>query len=214
MEYEMIKHPLKIIIAYFLLGVFFSAAQGQQNSNNPNVTDRTLILAKVNDFFNNNPTMIADFLQITSDGRRAEGQLLVQKPGRMHFEYNPPEKIQIIADGTSVAVRDKKLATQDVYFISQTPLKFLLSRHIDLAKDLRVLEVIASKDSISILVEDKATFGGTSRIKLIFDPQSYELKQWTIIDPQGYETLVSLFNLDLKTKPDPSQFKINYEKFD
>jgi|CryBogDrversion2_9_1035297.scaffolds.fasta_scaffold05161_2 outer membrane lipoprotein-sorting protein len=186
----------------------------QQSQQIPSVTDRTLIISKINDFFNSNPTMIADFLQITSDGRRSEGQLLVQKPGRMHFEYNPPEKIQIIADGTSVAIRDKKLLTQDVYFIGQTPLKFLLSNHIDLSKDLRVLEVLSNKTSISVLVEDKATFGGTSRINLIFDPSTYQLKQWTIIDPQGYQTLVTLFNLDLKTKPDPSEFKINYEKFD
>jgi outer membrane lipoprotein-sorting protein len=186
----------------------------QQSQQIPSVTDRTLIISKINDFFNSNPTMIADFLQITSDGRRSEGQLLVQKPGRMHFEYNPPEKIQIIADGTSVAIRDKKLLIQDVYFIGQTPLKFLLSNHIDLSKDLRVLEVLSNKTSISVLVEDKATFGGTSRINLIFDPSTYQLKQWTIIDPQGYQTLVTLFNLDLKTKPDPSEFKINYEKFD
>jgi len=186
----------------------------QQSQQIPSVTDQTLIISKINDFFNSNPTMIADFLQITSDGRRSEGQLLVQKPGRMHFEYNPPEKIQIIADGTSVAIRDKKLLTQDVYFIGQTPLKFLLSNHIDLSKDLRVLEVLSNKTSISVLVEDKATFGGTSRINLIFDPSTYQLKQWTIIDPQGYQTLVTLFNLDLKTKPDPSEFKINYEKFD
>ena len=186
----------------------------QQSQQIPSVTDRTLTISKINDFFNSNPTMIADFLQITSDGRRSEGQLLVQKPGRMHFEYNPPEKIQIIADGTSVAIRDKKLLTQDVYFIGQTPLKFLLSNHIDLSKDLRVLEVLSNKTSISVLVEDKATFGGTSRINLIFDPSTYQLKQWTIIDPQGYQTLVTLFNLDLKTKPDPSEFKINYEKFD
>jgi outer membrane lipoprotein-sorting protein len=206
---------LSRLILIVLISLFsMRSGFAQQSQQIPSVTDRTLIISKINDFFNSNPTMIADFLQITSDGRRSEGQLLVQKPGRMHFEYNPPEKIQIIADGTSVAIRDKKLLTQDVYFIGQTPLKFLLSNHIDLSKDLRVLEVLSNKTSISVLVEDKATFGGTSRINLIFDPSTYQLKQWTIIDPQGYQTLVTLFNLDLKTKPDPSEFKINYEKFD
>jgi len=206
---------LSRLILIVLISLFsMRSGFAQQSQQIPSVTDQTLIISKINDFFNSNPTMIADFLQITSDGRRSEGQLLVQKPGRMHFEYNPPEKIQIIADGTSVAIRDKKLLTQDVYFIGQTPLKFLLSNHIDLSKDLRVLEVLSNKTSISVLVEDKATFGGTSRINLIFDPSTYQLKQWTIIDPQGYQTLVTLFNLDLKTKPDPSEFKINYEKFD
>jgi outer membrane lipoprotein-sorting protein len=205
----------RILFLCFISLVNFSYATNKSFAQqNQTITDRTLIIAKINDFFNNNPTMIADFLQITSDGRRSEGKLQVQKPGRLRFEYNPPNPTQIIADGKSVAIRDKKLATQDVYFISQTPLKFLLRSHIDLSKDLKVLELIANNTSISVLIEDNATFGGTSRIKLIFDPQTYILSQWTVIDPQGYETLVTLFNLDLKTKPDPSEFKINFEKFD
>jgi hypothetical protein len=32
-------------------------------------------------------------------------------------------------------------------------------------------------------------------------------------DPQGYETLISLSNLELAQRPDPTLFKINYEKF-
>ena len=57
----------------------------------------------------------------------------------------------------------------------------------------------------------RATLGGTSRIRLVFDPATFALKQWSVIDPQGYETLVSLFNLNTTTKPDPSLFQITYE---
>jgi outer membrane lipoprotein-sorting protein len=66
---------------------------------------------------------------------------------------------------------------------------------------------------VSILVEDKATFGGTSRIRLVFDAANFNLKQWTVTDPQGYETLVSLSNIDLAQKPEASLFQINYERF-
>ena len=55
--------------------------------------------------------------------------------------------------------------------------------------------------------------GGVSRIKLIFDQKNFALKQWVVKDPQGYETTVSLANLDFKTKPDPDLFKINMERF-
>ena len=72
-----------------------------------------------------------------------------------------------------------------------------------------MLDVVSNANSTNILIEDKATFGGTSRISLIFDPVSFALRQWTVIDPQGYETIVSLFNVDLNEKPDPSLFKIN-----
>ena len=32
------------------------------------------------------------------------------------------------------------------------------------------------------------------------------------MDPQGYETVVSLSDIDLATKPDDGQFKINTER--
>ena len=175
--------------------------------------DAGTAVQKANGWFNANGIMSADFTQIGPDGRKTEGRLSVQRPGRLRFEYAAPATIEIIADGTSVAVRDRKLATQDVYFIGQTPLKFLLKEQIDIARDTKILNVMNEPSGVSILIEDKATLGGTSRIKLTFDPQSFALKQWNVIDPQGYQTAVTIFNLDLKRKPDPDLFKINYERF-
>ncbi len=175
--------------------------------------DAATSIQKANAWFNANATMVGDFVQVGADGKRSEGTLYIQKPGRMRFVYAKPATLEIIADGTSVAVRDRKLATQDLYFIGQTPLKFLLKDRIDIARDAKVLDVNSTSTATTILIEDKATFGGTSRIKLVFDPTTSALKQWTVVDPQGYETLVSLFNVDLKKKPDPDLFKINMEKF-
>jgi len=168
-------------------------------------------VARANAYFNATTTFSAEFVQITTDGHRSEGELYVQKPGHMRFDYTEPATLQILADGTSVAVRDKKLRTQDLYFIGQTPLKFLLSGTIDLTKDTKVLDVQSDADNVAILIEDKATLGGTSRIKLVFDPGTFTLKQWIVTDPQGYETVVSLFNIDTLSKIDPEMFKINLD---
>jgi outer membrane lipoprotein-sorting protein len=175
--------------------------------------DAAALIQKANAWFNSNATLVSDFNQVGADGRRTSGKLYVQKPGRLRFEYAAPATLEIVADGTSVAVRDKKLATQDLYFISQTPLKFLLKPDIDISRDTRILDVIANAQATTILIEDKATFGGTSRIKLIFDPQTSALRQWSVVDPQGFETLVTLSNMDLHKKPNPELFKINMERF-
>ncbi len=153
--------------------------------------------------------LTADFVQIGPNGKRSEGQLTVARPGRMLFQYAAPARFEIVADGRSVAVIDHKLNTQDEYFIAQTPLKFLLADHIDLARDTRVMSVAQDKSSVTIEIEDKAAFGGTAHLELIFDPVSFALKQWTVIDAQGFQTVVTLFNLDLKTKPDPALFHID-----
>ncbi|WP_255564873.1 outer-membrane lipoprotein carrier protein LolA [Methylovirgula sp. HY1] len=165
-------------------------------------------IEKANAYFNKTKTMIADFVQVGSDDRRAEGKVFVQKPGRLRFEYAAPATLDIIADGTTVVVVDRKVNSVQQYFIWQTPLKFLLKDHIDLNHDVKVLNVTSAPDAVTIIVEDSQVFGGTSRIKLIFDPVTFELKQWQVTDPQGFETLVSLFNQDFTTVPNPALFQI------
>jgi outer membrane lipoprotein-sorting protein len=150
--------------------------------------------------------MSADFVP---NGRRSEGQLSLARPGHMLFEYTDPPRFEIVADGRSVAIVDKKLNTQDEYFIGQTPLKFLLSDHIDLARDTHLLNVSQEGKTITIELEDRAAFGGTAHLSLVFDASTFALKQWTVIDAQGFQTVVTLFDVDLKTNPDPALFHID-----
>jgi outer membrane lipoprotein-sorting protein len=166
-------------------------------------------VAKANAYLDGARVMSADFVQIGPDGTRSEGRLYVERPGRMLFRFAPPARLEIVADGRSVAVRDQKLDTQDLYFIAQTPLKFLLADHIDIAKDTKVKRVAIDDNAATIEIEDKATFGGTADIALVFDPDSFALKQWTVLDAQGFQTVVTLFNVDLTTAPDPDLFHIN-----
>lgn len=170
---------------------------------------RAEALKRANAFFNASPVMTADFVQIGADGKRSEGKLHVQRAGRVRFEYAQPATMEVVADGVQVAVRDRKLGTQDLYFITQTPLKFLMNEKIDLEKDATVEDVQTDDSGVTIFIEDKATFGGTSHVRLVFDPRSFKLKQWQVKDPQGYETLISLYNIDQTTTPDPTLFVVN-----
>ncbi len=175
----------------------------------PAKIDRAEAIKRANAFFNASPVLNADFVQIGSDGKRSEGKLYSQRAGRVRFEYAEPATLELVADGARVMVRDLKLKTQDIYAIDQTPLKFLLKEKIDFEHDVRVLDVTTDDNGVAISLEDKATFGGTSHLKLIFDPKTFKLRQWQITDPQGYETLLSLFNIDQKRTPDPALFKID-----
>ncbi len=166
-------------------------------------------VARANAWLDAARVLTADFVQIAPGGKRSEGQLTIERPGRMAFKYADPARFEIVADGRSVAIVDHKLNTQDEYFIAQTPLKFLLADHIDLARDTQVLSVAQDEKAVTIEVEDKAALGGTAHLELIFDPATFALKRWTVIDAQGYQTVVSLFNLDLTTQPDPDLFHIN-----
>ena len=167
------------------------------------------IIEKVNAALNAVPFMSADFTQVGANGKRLSGSLTVLKPGRLRFEYDPPATVNIVADGNQVAITDKKLKTQDLYQIGQTPLKFILKPGLDLARDTAVTGIEREKDRLTINLEDKSTFGGTSKIALMFDPATLALRQWVVVDPQGYETLVRLENIDTKTRPENDFFVIN-----
>ena len=172
--------------------------------------DAATLLAQANAYFNGIGTLTGSFMQIGADGRRIGGKLTLAKPGRLRFDYDQPSPLEVVADGTSVAVRDRKLNTQDLYFIAQTPLKFLLREKIDLARDLSVTNVSNDPAGVRISLEDRATLGGTSKIQLLFDSEMKTLSQWRITDPQGYITTVQLSNLQKGKSVDGSVFFINY----
>ncbi|WP_210496360.1 outer-membrane lipoprotein carrier protein LolA [Microvirga antarctica] len=177
-------------------------AKVQQQLSNREVVDRA------NAYFTGLSTMVADFTQVGGDGRRLGGTLYLQRPGKIRFEYDPPATLEVIADGTSVAVRDKKLLTQDMYFIQQTPLKFLLRERVNLGSDIAITGITSEPNSVRLNLEDSSTLGGTSRITLYFDPEIQTLTQWRIVDPQGFQTVVTLNKADRRKSIDQALFRI------
>lgn len=168
------------------------------------------IVERANAYFTNLGTLVADFTQISGDGRRIGGTLYLQRPGRIRFDYEAPSTLLVVADGQSVAVRDRKLATQDIYSISQTPLKFLLRERVNLGQDIAVTGVASEGEGVRIQLEDRSTFGGTSKITLFFDARVENLQQWRILDPQGFQTTVMLNKSERARRVDASLFTIDY----
>lgn len=169
-------------------------------------------IERLNAYLNSFTSLQGNFIQHAADGRRLEGRIYIQRPGKMRFEYEPPATIEVIADGSSVAVRDKRLATQDIYSLGQTPLKFLVRERMDLAREGTITGAAVDGDVLTLRLEDRSTLGGTSKIALKFDLAANVLRQWVVVDPQGYETTVSLYNLDTQRRPDSKNFVIDYQR--
>ena len=168
---------------------------------------------KVSAYLSSVQQLVGNFVQVGPDGGRVKGEFYIQKPGRVRFEYDPPSPIEIVADGQSVVVRDRRLATQDLYPLSQTPLRFLLSDRIDLLRDTNVVGVRADDAYVTIIIEERQPVIGTSRLMMMVGAKDYQLKQWTVTDPQGYDTTVAVSNLDSTKRPDPGLFKIDYTRY-
>ncbi len=190
----------------------FSALLGKSASGNLNVEQRTII-DRVNGYLTGMQVLSGKFVQVGPDGRKTQGNFYISKPGKVRFEYDDPSPIELIADGQSVVIRDRKLATQDVYPLSQTPLRFLLSDKVDLMKDSALTAVYADEVFTTVVVEERNGIVGTSRLMIMFDAKNTQLKQWTVTDPQGYDTTVAVYNLDTSRRPDPNMFKIDYTQY-
>jgi outer membrane lipoprotein-sorting protein len=188
-------------------------------SNHPTTDPSTFdakqraLIARVSVYLTSVQVLTGNFVQIGPDGRRSTGHLFIQKPGKVRFEYDPPSPIDIIADGTQVVVRDRQLATQDLYPLSQTPLRFLLADKIDLLQDTNVVGVTADDTYVSIMIEEKQAFVGTNRLLMMFDSKDFKLKQWTITDVQGFDTTIAISNLDTSRRPDPNLFRFDYTRY-
>jgi outer membrane lipoprotein-sorting protein len=170
-----------------------------------------MLTERINRSLNGMGSLIGDFSQISADGRRRSGKLYVLRPGKLRFDYNPPSQLEVVSDGSNVAVIDKRVPQQDVYGINQTPLKFLVGEKIDIAKDTKVTSVRREKDEVILDIEDKNTVAGTSKIRIHFNGDTFMLRRWTVTDPQGIPTTIQLANLNTQQKPERSLFFINYQ---
>jgi outer membrane lipoprotein-sorting protein len=191
----------------------FAALLGKPTAPNNLSVEQRAIVERVNGYLSGVQALSGKFIQIGPDGTRTQGDFVISKPGRVRFEYDDPSPIELIADGSSVVVRDRRLATQDVYPLSQTPLRFLLADRVDLSKDTHLVAVYADDVFVTVVVEEKSGIVGTSRLMIMFSAKDMQLKQWTVTDPQGYDTTVAVYNLDTSKRPDPALFKIDYTRY-
>lgn len=169
------------------------------------------LLDRISLYLSSVQTLVGSFVQVGPDGARTQGTFYIQKPGKVRFVYNPPSPIDVVADGSYVVVRNRELDTQDLWRLSQTPLRYLLADHIDLLHDTDVVSVSTDDKFATVVIEESQIIVGTSRLAIMFDAKDLTLKQWTVTDPQGLNTTVAVFNLDPTKKPDPNMFVINYQ---
>ena len=90
-------------------------------------------------------------------------------------------------------------------------MKLLLDDELQIDSDA-VIDVMKSEDLTTIVLGDKQLFGN-SVITLLFEPETFELRQWTIKDAQGKETSVMVFNVEDNVELSNRLFQINKGQF-
>ena len=165
---------------------------------------------KIANHFSSVKTMMGEFVQFGPRGEQTGGKFYIARPGKLRFNYEDPSPMRVISDGRNVVIGNMKLKTWDLYPLSKTPLSLLLSDKIDLSNQ-KVRDVKEESDLITIVLGDKSVFGD-STITLMFDPKTFDLRQWTTTDAQNKDTTVMIFNVQTGVSLDDKVFAIDYEE--
>lgn len=170
-----------------------------------------LSLSQISGYLNGLQTAQGGFTQINADGTLSTGQIYIKRPGRIRFEYNAPDNSLVMAGGGQVAIFDPKSNNgPDRYPLSQTPLKIILERNVNLGAARMVTGHTSDGTTTTVTAQDPEhpEYGN---IQMVFTANPVELRQWIVTDDVGSQTTVILNDMAAGGSIGDIKFNIIYE---
>jgi outer membrane lipoprotein-sorting protein len=154
-----------------------------------------LPLSAISDYLNGLKTAQGPFTQINNDGSLSTGTLYMHRPGRMRFEYDPPNSAVVIAGGGALTIHDPKSNQPPESFpLRRTPLSIILAKKVDLERADMVVGYEFDGTATVVTAQDPENpeYGS---IDLMFTADPVELRKWVIHDGSGGQTTVIMGGL-------------------
>jgi outer membrane lipoprotein-sorting protein len=153
-----------------------------------------LSLGEISSYLNGLRTAQGQFTQVNEDGSISTGRIMLKRPGRVRFEYDPPESALVVADGDTVGIVDPRSNERQGYPLHRTPLKIILERNVNLGRAKMVTGHVSDGTTTTVRAQDpdNPDYGS---IDLVFTADPVELRQWIINDANGGRTTVILGDL-------------------
>ncbi len=194
------------VVAAFVCSVLFMATVPGPPHTGFGTAERSE-LERVSEAMNAIHTLQGRFVQIGPEGQLDQGRFYIDKPGRMRFEYAPPNPTLIVSDGRWVAVENRNLHTTDRYALWTTPLNLILGDDVDLRDNTNITGV--EQQNNQLIIQARAHGAqANGAITLVFSEPDLALRQWTVRDAQGLLTTVSVSDVKKDVAVDPGLFVI------
>ena len=167
-----------------------------------------LSLNEISRYLNGLKSAQGAFTQINDDGTISTGTIYIKRPGKVRFEYNPPERALVLASAGTVAIFDTKLGTPpEQYPLARTPLSIILAANVNLGQANMVTGHSYDGTATIVTAQDpKNPEYGNIQMKFTGNP--VELRQWIINDDSGSTTTVVLGDLDTRAQLSNRLFSI------
>lgn len=171
----------------------WALAPGPAAAFEPSAEQRAA-LARIEAHMADITTLRARFVQVSSTGNYAEGEVFIKRPWKMRIAYDPPTPVLIVADGNFLIYHDKELDQYSHVPLGLTPAGLLLKPELSFFSDDVLLEdVRQAGDTLAVDVR-QADDPEAGLLTMVFSEQPMELRQWRIRDAQEVETTVSLYD--------------------
>ncbi|WP_170362343.1 MULTISPECIES: LolA family protein [Ruegeria] len=155
-----------------------------------------LPLSQISNYLNGLNTVETTFTQVNDDGSLSTGKLWMQRPGKMRFEYDPPNSAVVLANTGTVQIFDPKSnQPPEQYPLNRTPLSLVLARNVNLGQANMVVAHDFDGTATVVTAQDPKN-PDSGRIELMFTDNPVELRKWVIHDNAGTKTTVLLGQLD------------------
>ncbi|MGF1446451.1 MAG: outer membrane lipoprotein carrier protein LolA [Pikeienuella sp.] len=167
-------------------------------------------LLRISNYLNGLGTMTGEFVQIDPEGALSRGTFAMRRPGRLRFDYRPPNPALIVADGVWVGVCDREIETFERFPLEETPLDLLLRDRVDLRTEGAVQSITRAEGQLRVrAIDPDAPEQGS--ITMIFSNLPLQLRQWVVVDAQGLTTTVALSETRGNVSVNPELFVIEDE---
>jgi outer membrane lipoprotein-sorting protein len=163
-------------------------------------------LQRIERYLNEIRTLSSPFLQVTSDGKQARGQVALMRPGKIRIDYGEPSGLLVVGGGGSMTVYDRSLRQANSVRTENTPIGLLVRDQIRLSGDVTVTRFERAPNAIRVTLS-RSTDANSGRVTLAFDERPLQLRQWTVVDSQNVETRVSLLDPKQGVNLDPKLFE-------
>ena len=158
----------------------------------PLITDQEKAdIARVEQYLNSLKSLRSKFVQLSSSGGFAEGNIYIKRPKKMRLEYTRPPHIQVYANGFWLTHVDTELGSVSRIPLKLTPATFLIRERVRLSEEVMVKRVTRDAKTLSLeIVQRDEPKAGRYVITLADRPLT--LRKWVVTDTQGITTSVTL----------------------
>lgn len=195
------RFMLAVSLAAVTVPVTVHAQQGQMSvagqENAPAAASLTASdkawLTRIEQTLNGITTLKARMQQLDAEDKRTTGTVWMQRPGKMRLAYDAPTPLLLVANNGKVVFRDNQLDQTTVIPMDRTPLGLLLRDKVSLSGDVTVTGFSHENGLVEVSVV-RTSAPGDGSLTLVFYDKPLALRSWSVLDAQGRETRVTLFD--------------------